>query len=221
MLAIAGLLLGLVAVADGLQPGLQPTPQLRSTRSAVHVRSHALAVATPLSMPSDGDSASSNLADLPLKILYDGKCMVCLTNKAVLSFFDRRHTKISFVDIRDDGYSPSSNAGVAFADAMRHLHVITADGQVSTGSEAVLQAYSKVGLGWLMAVLRFPLFRWLIDGAYSVVSRHRYTISKWLPGGAALASAVTQLKDVESAAMGLGCEDEEECMLDYDDEEDE
>ena len=66
----------------------------------------------------------------------------------------------------------------------------------------MLQAYSKVGLGWLMAVLRFPLFRWLIDGAYSVVSRHRYTISKWLPGGAALASAVTQLKDVESAAMG-------------------
>lgn len=162
MLAIAGLLLGLVAVANGLQPGLQPTPQLRSTRRAVHVRSHALAVATPLSMPSDGDSASSNLADLPLKILYDGKCMVrcapcprrwsrgsdgsphgstivrastshaqvCLTNKAVLSFFDRRHTKISFVDIRDDGYSPSSNAGVAFADAMRHLHVITADGQV-------------------------------------------------------------------------------------------
>jgi len=217
MLAVAGLLLGLVAVADGLQP----TPQLRSTRRAVHVRSHALAIATPLSMPADGDGTSSNPTNPPLKVLYDGKCMVCLTNKAVLSFFDRRRTKLSFVDIRDDGYNPSSNAGVAFADAMRHLHVITADGQVSTGSEAVLQAYSKVGLGWLMAVLRFPLFRWLIDGAYAIVSRHRYTISKWLPGGTALASAVTQLKDVESAAMGLGCEDEEECMLDYDDEDEE
>ena len=30
----------------------------------------------------------------------------------------------------------------------------------------------------------------------------------------------SQLKDVESAAMGYGCEDEEECMLDYDDDDD-
>ena len=87
--------------------------------------------------------------------------------------------------------------------------------------KAVLTAYSKVGLGWLMAVLRLPLIRWFIDGVYAVVSRHRFTISKWLPGGAALATAVSQLKDVEAAAMGYGCDDEEECMLDYDDDEDE
>ena len=88
------------------------------------------------------------------------------------------------------------------------------------GSEAVLQAYSKVGLGWVMAVLRFPLIRWAVDVAYSVVSRHRYTISRFLPGGGALASAVSGLKDVENAAMGVGCEDEEECMLDYGDDDD-
>jgi hypothetical protein len=49
---------------------------------------------------------------------------------------------------------------------------------VAEGSEAVLLAYSSVGLGWLMAVLRFPLIRWLIDGLYAFVSRHRYTISR-------------------------------------------
>lgn len=101
---------------------------------------------------------------------------------------------------------------------MRHFHVVAGDGTVSEGSEAVLNAYSKVGLGWVMAVLRFPLIRWLIDGIYAFVSKHRYTISKVLPGGKALAAAVDSLHDVESAAMGYGCEDEEECMLDYDDE---
>lgn len=71
-----------------------------------------------------------------------------------------------------------------------------------------------------MAVLRFPLIRWMIDLLYRVVSRHRYTISKFLPGGRALSSAVTQLNDIEKAAQGLGCDDEEECMLDYDDDDD-
>lgn len=90
---------------------------------------------------------------------------------------------------------------------------------MSEGSEAVLTAYSRVGLGWMMAVLRFPLIRWFIDRLYAVVSKHRYSISKLLPGGKALASAVTSLKDVETAASGGGCDDEEECMLDYDDED--
>jgi len=155
-----------------------------------------------------------------LKILYDGQCMVCLTNKAVLSFFDRRAVKrLDFVNIRDPGYSPSVNGGVLYEDAMKHFHVI--DGtNVAEGSEAILQAYSRVGLGWLMAVLRFPLIRWFIDRLYVFVSRHRYTISRLLPGGKQLASAVTSLKDVETAAMGGGCDDEEECMLDYDDDDD-
>jgi len=179
-----------------------PSSTLPSSRS---VRPRAAAATLPLG---------------PSKVLYDGKCMVCLTNKAVLSFFDRRKDKLEFVNIRDPDYSPSSNGGVQFEDAMRHIHVITGD-LVATGSEAVLQAYSKVGLGWLMAVLRFPLIRWIVDLAYAVVSKHRYTISRFLPGGKALASAVNAVKDMESAAMGEGCDDEEECMLpDYDDDDD-
>lgn len=54
--------------------------------------------------------------------------------------------------------------------------------QVTEGSEAVLTAYSKVGLGWLMAVLRFPLIRWAIDLLYSIVSKHRYQISRCVQG---------------------------------------
>ena len=100
---------------------------------------------------------------------------MCLTNKALLTFFDRRREKrLSFVNIRDDNYSPSKHGGVSYADAMRHFHVIDGD-HVAEGSEAILTAYTKVGLGWLMAVLRFPLIRWLVDGLYAVISRHRYT----------------------------------------------
>lgn len=91
--------------------------------------------------------------------------------------------------------------------------------QVTTGSEAVLLAYSKVGLGWFMAVLRLPIIRWFIDTLYSFVSKNRYQISRWMPGGKALVAGVSAVKDIDSASQGLGCEDEEECMLDYGDED--
>jgi len=207
---VAAALLATAAVAFHLSP-VPP----RARVAAPSPTAHALAVALPI---DGGAAAVPN--DEPVKVLYDGQCMVCLSNKALLSFFDRRAVKrLNFINIRDDNYSPSKNGGVTFEDAMRHFHVI--DGtKVAEGSDAVLLAYTKVGLGWLMAVLRFPLIRWFVDALYSVVSRHRYTISRFLPGGAALTSAVTSLKDVETAAMGGGCDDEEECMLDYDDDDD-
>lgn len=154
------------------------------------------------------------------QVLYDGQCMVCLTNKAVLTFFDKRKQRLEFVNVRDPAYSPSNHGGVSYEDAMRHFHVIDQNGVVHEGSDAIMTAYSRVGLGWLMAILRFPLIRIFIDALYSVVSRHRYTISRFLPGGKALATAVSSLKDVNQAAQGYGCEDEEECMLPYDDDED-
>ena len=137
----------------------------------------------------------------------------------MLSFFDwRKNKRLNFVDIRADDYSPKKNGGVAFKDAMAHIHVIDGE-RVAEGSEAVLMAYSRVGLGWMMAVLRLPLIRWCVDRLYSFVSKNRHTISRLMPGGARLASAVSSLNDLETAAMGGGCDDEEECMLDYGDED--
>merc|ERR1712187_1026746 len=77
---------------------------------------------------------------------------------------------------------------------------IDGSGVVHEGSDAVMTAYSAVGLGWLMAVLRIPLIRFFIDGAYSVVSSHRHTISRWLPGGKALTKAVESLNEVSKGA---------------------
>ncbi|KAL1523066.1 hypothetical protein AB1Y20_018026 [Prymnesium parvum] len=172
-------------------------------------------IAAPL--PSD---AGQQVSTAPVSVLYDGLCMVCLTNKKVLTWFDKRGEKVRFVDIRSRGYDPASNGGISFDDAMRTFHVIDADGTVLEGADAVMMAYSAAGLGWLMALLRFPLIRILIDGAYRVVSRHRHTISRWMPGGAALARTVDSLNEMESAAHGVSCDEEEECMLDYDEVED-
>jgi len=162
MLAVVAILLG---SSCGYQHGGIPRGlELRPSRARILPPARAAASALPLE-------------EAQTKVLYDGQCMVCLTNKAILSFFDKRKQRLEFVNIRDPSYSPAANGNVAFEDAMRHFHVIS-NGMVAEGSEAVLTAYSKVGLGWLMAVLRFPLIRWFIDRLYAIVSKHRYSISK-------------------------------------------
>jgi predicted DCC family thiol-disulfide oxidoreductase YuxK len=45
--------------------------------------------------------------------------------------------------------------------------------QVAKGADAVLTAYQAVGLGWLVWVFRLKIFSWMINGAYSIVSKHR------------------------------------------------
>ena len=136
-------LVSLVASASGYHINHVPRPSpLHAARTVAPVR----AVAGALQIETAA----------PAKVLYDGQCMVranagttirskpprrrarvrrfvlqvCLTNKAVLSFFDRRKTRLEFVNIRDDDYSPAANGNVAFEDAMRHFHVIS-DGMVS------------------------------------------------------------------------------------------
>lgn len=45
--------------------------------------------------------------------------------------------------------------------------------QVKSGADAVLAAYEAVGLGWVVAVFRLPVFGWLIKGTYGFVSKYR------------------------------------------------
>merc|ERR550525_1626288 len=80
-----------------------------------------------------------------IKVLYDGLCRVCLTNKAVLESQDSDGV-LSFVNIADDDYEAEEHAGIEYEDAMNELHVILADGSIVRGTEAVFRAYQAVGL---------------------------------------------------------------------------
>ena len=197
-------------------------PALLLPAAGRSVLTHAIAArpAVPRRWASPAAAATAVAASSPgMEVLYDSRCMVCLTNKALLNWFDRGRKRISFVDIRSSSYSGDEHGGVSYEDAMAHFHVV-ANGMVTEGSEAVFAAYQAVGLGWFINVLRLPIVRWLVDGVYSFVSRHRYTISRFLPGGRALSNAVSSVHDLNKAAQGEGCDEEEECLLPYDDDDD-
>eukprot|EP00965_Chrysotila_dentata_P068240 2256447-Pleurochrysis_carterae.AAC.5 len=132
----------------------------------------------------------------PLRVLFDGKCAVCNTNVAILNFFDRRG-RLRFVDISVPNYLPDAHGGVTYEQAMRHIYLLGPGSDVRTGSEAVLAAYAAAGLGWLVFLLRSPPIRWAVDLAYRLVSHHRHTLSRFVPGGRRLADAVGAMHNVD------------------------
>ena len=60
------------------------------------------------------------------------------------------------------------------------MYVIQADGRVLRAMDAVRAVYAAVGLGWLVAPTGWPGIRWLADGCYRFLARHRMTISRIL-----------------------------------------
>ncbi|KAL3905273.1 MAG: hypothetical protein SGPRY_010969 [Prymnesium sp.] len=183
-------------VAALLHAGRAPSPVFSSLHASSCVRSLRMVALPSISV----NPKKSDLA--PVTLLYDGNCMVCLKNRDLLRWFDKSNSKLKFVDVRSSKYNPADNGGILYSDAMRSIHCGAFDLPNCPLHEGTVT--SVHGLLNLLELL---------------LSRHRHTISRWLPGGDRLANAVDSLNDIETAAHGGGCEEEEECMLpDFDDE---
>ena len=62
-----------------------------ASRPALATRSALPSVARRTSVPAAAAAAAA------MEVLYDSQCMVCLTNKKLLTWFDRGREKVSFV----------------------------------------------------------------------------------------------------------------------------
>ena len=89
----------------------------------------------------------------------------------MLRRLDRRR-RLEFEDIAAPGFDPS-RYGLDQATVMGRIHGVTAGGEVVRDMEVFRTAYRAVGLGWLLAPSRWPLFRGLFDRAYAVFARNR------------------------------------------------
>ncbi len=105
-----------------------------------------------------------------LTILYDGGCPLCVREVNFLKRRDhRRHPdrpRLAFIDIDAAGYEPSSSGGISYREAMGRIHAIAADGTVLRDVTVFRHAYELIGLGWLYAPTRWPLFGPLAEALY-------------------------------------------------------
>jgi len=90
-----------------------------------------------------------------------------------------RYARLVLIDINSAAFSEQT-WGVSRAQAARALHVLTPDNNWLVGMPAIRHIYEQVGLGWLLAITRWPVISSVADLAYRTIAPNRQLISRWL-----------------------------------------
>ena len=110
-------------------------------------------------------------------VLYDDQCDACRSGTRWVRWLDRRE-QVRFVGLEEGlrlGLHPSLRA----EECRRLMHVITPDGRVWVGWEAVTKLARLFPVTWMIGVVGWwrPV-RWLGHKIYRWVANHRYEISR-------------------------------------------
>ena len=112
----------------------------------------------------------------PFRVLLDGACPICRQEGYFLQWADLGRGRILIDDIASPGFDPG-RYGLTHQQVMGQIHGITSDGRVLRGLEVFREAYSAIGLGWIMAPTGWPMFRPFFDLAYKWFARNRLRIT--------------------------------------------
>jgi predicted DCC family thiol-disulfide oxidoreductase YuxK len=115
--------------------------------------------------------------DWKIKLLYDGLCPLCLREVNFLIKRDAGRSLVKFVDIADLDYDPKQHGSISFADAMGRIHAILPDGTVIQGVEVFRKVYEALGMGWVYAVTKWPIFGGLADRVYDIWAAWRFKLT--------------------------------------------
>ena len=100
---------------------------------------------------------ASKATNWKIKLLYDGKCPLCLREVNFLLKRDAGRGIVNFVDIADLNYQPEENGGIDFETAMGRIHAVLPDGTVIKNVEVFRRVYEELGMGWVYAITKLPL----------------------------------------------------------------
>jgi predicted DCC family thiol-disulfide oxidoreductase YuxK len=111
------------------------------------------------------------MSEWRFKLLYDGECPLCVREVKWLQRWNRCG-HLAFEDFSAAGFDPVRYATTR-EELMQAMHGVFPDGRMVRAVEAFREAYSLVGLGWLLAPTRWPVLRPIFDALYRVFARHR------------------------------------------------
>lgn len=110
-------------------------------------------------------------------LLYDGDCRLCQAASLRLEHWARRGS-IARRDFQDPAVL-AQYPQVSYERCMRELLLITPDGRVFGGLQAVVEALDTRGGAWrLVRVYYWPGLRALADGVYAWIARNRYRLGR-------------------------------------------
>ena len=112
-----------------------------------------------------------------IKLLYDGECPLCVREVNFLLKRDAGRGIVNFVDIADLNYQPEEHGGVDFATAMGRIHAVLPDDTVIKNVEVFRRVYEELGMGWVYAITKLPLFGGIADWLYGIWADWRLALT--------------------------------------------
>lgn len=138
-----------------------------------------------------------------IKLLYDGKCPLCLREVNFLQKRDAGRGLVAFVDIADDGYNPAAHGGIDFETAMGRIHAVLPDGTVIKNVEVFRRVYETLGMGWVYAATKWPVIGPIVDKLYGIWADWRLALT----GRPNLATIIAERN------QRIECKSEERCHM--------
>jgi len=138
-----------------------------------------IAEATPRSDPAQAEVWA-------YRVLYDGQCEICQACVSWLKVLDRNDKTVCLPVSME--ILPALDSRLRIDDCLRQLHVLTPEGEVVVGWDAVACLARLFPPTWLIGVLgqRFP-FCHLGRLLYGFVAKNRYALSKCRGGACRIA----------------------------------
>lgn len=111
-----------------------------------------------------------------LKLLYDGECPICKREICVLKKKDSE-TKINFIDISSNEFSPIENNNIDYNTAMSQIHAIDSNGNLLLGISAFAAVYARCELLVTSTLLRISFIKKILKPLYTLFAKKRLWIT--------------------------------------------
>jgi glyoxylase-like metal-dependent hydrolase (beta-lactamase superfamily II)/predicted DCC family thiol-disulfide oxidoreductase YuxK len=134
------------------------------------------------------------------RIIYDGQCEICQACVSWLKALDREKRTVCLPISAD--VLASVDSRLRMEDCLRQLHVVTPEGEILVGWDAVANLARLFRSTWLIGALgvRFP-FRNVGRLLYGLVARNRYSLSKCRGGACSVAKPNAVRRQARLAAF--------------------
>ena len=111
-----------------------------------------------------------------LTIFFDGGCPLC---KREVDFLQSRNQKgyLNFIDINTSDFYLDLKYGISYKQAMERIHALKSDGSVIKDIKVFQEAYTLIGLGWIYAPTKLPIFDKFIEFIYGIWAKYRLKLT--------------------------------------------
>ena len=111
-----------------------------------------------------------------LTIFFDGGCPLCKREVEFLQSRNQRGYR-SFIDINTSDFYLDFKYGITYKQAMERIHALKSDGSIIKDIKVFQEAYTLIGLGWIYAPTKIPIFSKFIDFIYGIWAKYRLRLT--------------------------------------------